>query len=299
MKEVDPSSMNIPSGKGEKLTLVKKIAKVLIWFFCIVGISILFMKTLYRHDKLTCSHIDLKLENSGGFIDSKGFVKNLESHFQILNRPCESIHLLQIEDFVKSNPFVRSSDIFFDLRGTLHISLWQKIPALKVLNIYGETFLIDDQGLKIPLLSNPFSSLIKIEGDIREKRMPLKSGSGNSISTKDSLYSPELKLAFELWKRISRESKVLGKIEAFQIQPGNSISIKLRNLDIPLVFGDTSLLSEKLEKMEIFTQTILPRTGPATYSKVDLRFSGEWVCEKRNNPLKDSLTINPKINKLL
>lgn len=267
-------------GRNEKLTLVKKIGKIGVWFFCIVGLSILFMKTLSRHDKLTCSKIDLKIENSGGNIDGKRFVNQIKARFPIINKTIRSVNIQDIERFVKTNPFVRNSELFFDLKGVLHISIWQKIPALQVNNLEGEKFIIDEEGSKMPMVSEPDSALILVKGDIHEKW----------FKTEDSLRSPELKMAYLFWKRISRETGSLGKISAFDIEPINKMNILLRNLEIPMVFGDTSLFSEKMDKMNIFLSSILPKMGAKAYSQVDLRFAHEWVCEKKIRiPQRDSL----------
>jgi|GEM_PF-778498 len=300
MRMEEPNELEKGQRKMEKLTLVKKIAKISVWIFCIVGLSILFMKTLSRHNKLSCSKIDLKLENSGGFIDENDLINEIKTRFKIINKPCESINLLEIEQFVKTNPFVRSSDLFFDLKGVLHVSVLQKIPALRVTNNLGEKFIVDEQGLKMPVPPESDSSLIQIDGEVRE-RLVLNKHSQTLISgSDDSLKTNSLKLAYGFWKRIQPESSTIQKIKTFHIQSDNSISIYLKNLDLPLVFGDTSHLGEKLEKMDIFTSTILPKMGTDTYSKVDLRFSHEWVCEKKNKgSVKDTLSNNRKINKLI
>ncbi len=266
--------------REKKLTLVKKIGGISLWIFCIVGISILFLKTLDRHKHLTCSRIDLRLENSEGFIEGKSFINALENQFKVINKPCESINLLEIESFLKKNAYIKKVDLYFDLVGVLHLSVWQKQPVLSVTNLYGLSYMIDDTGLKMPFSDQWSNRTIQISGKVQEKYVHADHLTSNPGSGEDSLQSKELKMVFAFWKNI--EKGLFSKsIKSVEVQGEDNMVLQMRSINTPIVFGDTSSMTEQLDRLDILLSTILPKTGLEVYSKIDIRFDKQFVCERK------------------
>jgi len=286
--------------KEEKLTIVKKIARISLWIFCIVGLSILFMKTLSRHEKLTCSNMVIKLENSGGILDRNTLYGLLESRFKVLHAPLSRINLQDMEKFIVSDPYVRNANLFFDLKGVLRISIWEKVPVLSVRNNWNQTYRIDDLGTKMPGDTVSDSSLMRVQGNISEKY----SWQGKSMKGRnpvpDTLVTRDMKMVYAFWKNLSRTPEFSKKVVRVDIQNNHLLALRVRSVYPSILIGDTSRMGEKMEKLEILLSTILPKSGMNTYSQIDLRFENQWVCERKPASLiTDSAHMNKKINNLL
>ncbi len=249
------------------MPIVHKITRLFLWIFCIVGIIILLYKSLNRWEKLTFHSVEVKLENSQGFINKVVFAQYIVKNFHLLNHLCKTVNLLEMEKTLLKNPFLDKVNLFFDLKGVLHASVIEKIPVLWVSNLSGEYYFINNMGLKMPYFAARSNQLIRVNGNIAES---YKGGS-------DSLLSSELKEAFGFWKFISTLKPGDTLCKSIEINKSNNLSIWVNSLNFPIRMGDTTNLPSKWKRLKILISTIIPKIGVNTYSAVDLRFENEWI----------------------
>ena len=61
-----------------------------------------------------------------------------------------------------------------------------------------------------------------------------------------------------------------------------------------LLIGSADSLDDKLHRLEIYYKNILPKVGTEAYDKVNVKYGGQIVCERKGNWSMDSLQM--KIN---
>lgn len=289
MRIFDFSTKDSENSENQKLTFVKKIGGIALWILCTVGVLMLFLMTYNRYENLTCSSILIKIENSRNLINKEVFTSGFEQRFKVLNKPCKSIPLIEIENSLKRNQFIQGIDLFFDLKGVLHLNLIEKTPVLRVKNKKNENYFIDNRGLKMPAINSYISPMVKVEGEVNESYRP------DEVS--DSLLTPYLQKVFALWQCLEKRKPYDTLCKTIQVGKEGSLSLKISTLNFPVEIGDTSNLNSKVFRLGILVNTINAKVEKNKYSKVDLRFENEWVCERINSSIgKDSLKLNKVIN---
>jgi len=53
--------------------------------------------------------------------------------------------------------------------------------------------------------------------------------------------------------------------------------------DQQLIIGNADSLAQKFELLNVFYQEIMPRVGSQAYDKVNVKYAGQIICEKRGN----------------
>ena len=185
---------------------------------------------------------------------SKLLIQNLPS---VKNIPKETLDLNELENALKSNPMIKSAEVYVTVNGILNAEIEQETPIARVST--NASYYIDADGFFMPLSSNFTARVPLVTGYVEKNNLKSIYIVANKISEDDFLK----KHVIEIHQSIDKQ-----------------MYLKLRQCEFLVQLGDVELLDKKINNLKAFYQKNLKEKTLNNYSKVNLQFDNQVVCTK-------------------
>lgn len=261
---------------------MKKILRISGWSSLVLATIV--TTAFIDHDlgEETCSDvvIDITDEKSYGFISEGDVSDLLNREFNTpISQKVKDIHTYDIEKRLRKHEAVKEAEVYITIDGKLVIRLWQRRPIIRVFS-KGGSFYIDEFGEVMPVMQKFTAHVPVASGNIdipfKEIHKMQRLGQGeNKIDT--SLYNDLFKLAQfidsrQLWR---------AQIEQVYVDKDSEVELIPRVGNHTIVLGEVQDLEEKFEKLMLFYNKGLNKTGWNEFRKINLKFKDQVVCTKR------------------
>ena len=187
----------------------------------------------------------------------------------------------RIEHVLENNPFIKDAEVYENLNGILNVEVNVRQPILRIFNSKGRSIYLDDEGRFMPL-SPKYSS-----------RTPIANGYINSEFSKyigasifelpDSLNTPDVLVMADLFKIVQtcRADKFWkAQFNQFYVNEEGEIEMIPRVGDHMILVGNSSNIDKKLNKLQMFYEKGLNKTGWNEYKTINLKYASQVVCTK-------------------
>lgn len=219
--------------------------------------------------------INIEDESTNGFL-SAAEVKNILERNRLypFKKRMKDINPRDIEDRLKSGPFVKTAECFKTKDGTVNISLTQRLPIVRIKNIAGADYYLDDQGGIMPN-SKYTSDLIIATGYINEWY------ARNYLA-----YLAIGLMSDDFWKN---------QIVQINVLPDKGVELVPRVGDHIIYLGALpqtkyksqrkdlveNFVKKKMDRLAKFYKYGLSQAGWNKYSYIDMEFDNQIICKKR------------------
>ena len=251
----------------------------------LVGLIVL-MSLINRKDAAqVCKSLKVNVEGKETFIDQHDISKMINNQFgAIVGEELQAIKFEDIEQAIEKLPYVSEAEIHTDMDGTVNVNVQQREVVLRVINQDGREFYVDTKGHKIPVTLKYVPHVLVANGKIRESyNKPLEEVETKMV--KDLVHIVDHVKGNDLWEN---------QIVQIYVNEQNDIELIPRVGKEVLVIGSADSLDYKLKRLEMYYKNILPKVGTEAYTKVNVKYSGQIICERREGWYIDSLQM--KIN---
>lgn len=246
------------------------------WVFSLSLVIVLMSFIEIKKAESTCEKIEVVLPGNQFFIERAEVDEILKSKNGLLiGRRLNGIDIQYLENKLKANPFIAYAKVYIDMNGIIHADVKQRVPVLRILNLSGQDFYVDQNGLKIPLSDHFTARVLVANGTILEAF----SGKVDTLKTKLS------KDLFLTAKYIAEDSLWNEQIVQIYVNTKNDIELVPRVGNQKIILGNADDLKEKFRNLLLFYKKVLPQAGWDTYGSINLKFKGQIVCEKRDSTL--------------
>lgn len=209
------------------------------------------------------------LEKGNNLIQPEEFVTMVTKKFgPMKGLPIDLVDMRRIEEYLQTNPYVRSADVFLGASGKLVLTLHQRMPLMRVVDNSGRHWYIDTDTVMMPV-SRFFTA-----------RVPLVNG--DFPVTKDVRQWPVDEL-FELTTMLHEDEFMGSLIDQVYVESKDKIWLVPRMGPSRILIGNTQDLESKAERIQKMYKKALPATGWDAYTYIDTRFAGQVVAKKRLN----------------
>ncbi len=181
----------------------------------------------------------------------------IQNYGGVKNVPKETLVLNELENALKSNPMIKSAEVYVAVNGTLSADVEQKTPIARVST--NASYYIDDEGLFMPLSTN-FSA-----------RVPLVTG---------YIEKNNLKNVYKIASKIKNDEFLKKNVIEIHQNIDKTIYLKLRQCKFIVYLGSVKFLDKKINNLKAFYQKNLKEKTLNNYSKVNLQFDNQVVCTK-------------------
>jgi cell division protein FtsQ len=277
----------------------KKIYNILgmiVWVMIGTGIITLLVSAIKNEKQFVCNKVKVS------FIDNKKYrmLNEMEilsalwpgekNGFPVGKHPAQ-FNLYKLEKQLERNPWILSSDLYFDQLHLLHIDVKQRTPIARVFNPDGNSFYMDSSFSILPVNSNDVISLPVFTNFYIN---PTAASVADSVILKRIATLSEFILADPFW---------MAQIEAVNINADHSFEMVPQVGDQVIHLGERDDWKNLFSKLSVLYQYLNKEEGWSKYSKIDLQFKDQVVCIKQDALFKvtDSTTLldSSMINTLL
>ncbi len=251
--------------------IVKKILVISGWLFLVtvVCFALFWSNQQHREQKVKDAHISIKPEEINYY--------NKNRILQVVNNEAlntghatfDGLNLFEIEGQLNNEPFVKEAQVYTTMAGHLKIKVLQRRPLVRVFRYTGESYVIDETGIKIPVSDKFTPHVLVASGNIFER-----------YRHKDSLYSYVAKEVYKIATHVDNDEFLKAQIEQIFVEADNEF-ILVPKLGKHLIYlGTATDLEEKFNKLKLFYKEGLNKIGWSKYKGINLKYKNQVVCTK-------------------
>ncbi len=260
---------NIEGLKNSLKMLFKKPIKIALTLLLMV-VLISFIGRTHNSRLVDDVKIQLLDEDNNYFLNDVDVfnLMTLDGSEWVIGQEIGLIDLKKLEKRLNRNPYLRSTEIFIDMKGVINVKAWIKKPLARIIPKRGAQGYICEDHTLMPL-SERYSS-----------RVMLIRGAGvDHIINEDSLKSDFGKEFIEFIEAVNKDPFLKAQIAEIEIQKDKELILYPQVTKQYIEFGDLEDFQAKIDKLNIFYIDILPFKGWNTYDRVSLKFKNQIVCE--------------------
>ncbi|MCH7403837.1 cell division protein FtsQ/DivIB [Belliella kenyensis] len=203
------------------------------------------------------------------FVEESDLLSRLYTEFPMLNTGVliSEVNLNQMEDKVSNHPFVKNAEVFSDLKGNILVEIDQHKPMARIVRPMAADGYISTEGIILPTSPKYTTRVLTLEGSYAE-RLLLEERLGD-----------EHEGLMKLIKFIESDEFWRAQITGLEINRKNDIRMYQQVGKQVIEFGDADHIEEKFKKISLFYEEILPAKGWNTYSRVNVKYKDQIICE--------------------
>jgi len=244
------------------------------WLISLAGVVVLLSFINVKKQTVKCTDVKILIPGADNFIEREEIDAILkEDQGILLGRNLENINIHKIEKKLQSNPYIGFAKVYVDMDGVLHIEVKQRQPILRILNDNGQDFYIDNDGLKMPISSNFTANVLVATGHIAEVF-------GSRV---DTLHTQLARDLYKTAQYIKKDTLWDSQIEQIVVDQKNDIELIPRVGNQRIVLGNADSLEKKMKNLLLFYKKAMPQVGWDTYKTINIKYTNQIVCEKRDS----------------
>lgn len=261
------------------------------WLLVISGLATLLVAANSRQKDHVCKQIFVGIKNNEGklYVEKENVLKLMERTMggSLMHNAISNINLARLEDELKTNPWIKTAELYFDSKDALHVFVEAREPVARVFTTEGNSFYMDSSGARMPLLDK-----ISI-------RVPVVTGftGAKKLRAKDSVLLQQVKEVVLFVYNNEFWNAQVGQID---ITPEKKFELVPLIGDHIIKLGEGKNVEEKLNKLYVFYKQVMSKVGFNKYAALNIEFDGQVVAVKKEpaSPV-DSIQLLKNIEELM
>lgn len=263
--------------------MIRKLLNILLIIAIPVGTLVLLGFAVEENRKLPCTQLLVSVDYSCGhqFItpgEVKARVENNVSEIEGQQLP--EGKLGQVESVVKGIPYIDKASVFQTIDGNLNIIITQRDPLIRVINAHNQSYYLDHNGTMMPLSQDYTARVVVATGHINAGYSPLINLLEEKKPEEISTNERNLRELFHLASFIENDPFWNAYIDHIYVTQNGQFELTPKNGAHVVEFGNLDQMEEKFQKLMIFYQNGLTRTGWNHYRRINLKYSNQVICSK-------------------
>ena len=264
----------------------KKILFVSLWVSLLVGLLITMGFVNKQQDALLCNALNVSVNQDDDlyFLDKLDIVQLIKDRGDsIVGQPKATVNVSEIEKALNSHADIANAEVYMSINGEVKVEVKQRKPVVRVINLDGDSYYIDNEGKFMPL-SNKYTAKVLIANGMMSEPFIKRYTYSISDIGKDSLLNTTSMLdeIYAMANYINADKFWSSQIQQIYINKDRDMEIVPMVGDQKIIFGDTTFMDDKFKKLLTFYQQGLNTTGWwDKYSTINLKFKNQIVCTKK------------------
>lgn len=260
---------------GQRLKRILSVALCVVLAVYVVLAMTSFNNPKEAYPLCTKVVINVEDESTNGFLSVDEIRRILErNRLYPFKKRMADVNPRDIEDKLKDSPFVKTAQCYKTKDGCVSISITQRLPVIRVKNVAGDDYYLDDHGGIMP--NSKYTSDLIIATGYISKWYARRYLSRLAIEImKDEFWRNQIvqvnirrDLGVELVPRVGDHVVYLGSLPM----------TKYANLRNTVIAG---FVGKKLDRLEKFYKYGLSQAGWNKYSYINLEFDNQIICKKK------------------
>jgi cell division protein FtsQ len=262
---------------------VNKILQISLWVLAIALIILVlgFVNKSQEEMALKKPIINIDYETENRFVGIGDVLKEIINTNDTSLKSINNYNILEIEQKINNNPAIKEAQVYRTIDGNIIANVKQRRPIVRVYS-NGENYYIDEKGFLMPTSNKYTARVLVVSGFLNES-----SGRGyglNYANLPDSLIENTLlDDVYKISKYIDESEFWSAQIEQVSVNKDLDFILIPKVGNHKIVFGGVNNVDGKFNKLMIFYQKGLKRTGWNEYSEINLKYKDQVVCTKIYN----------------
>ncbi|MBA3899793.1 MAG: cell division protein FtsQ [Bacteroidetes bacterium] len=263
---------------------MKKFLKIFSWFLILMGLLVTLGFVYNEQKSLLCTDLKIIIDVDNGheFIDIKDILAIVnKSGDSIVGQSIAGIDVGKLEKLIENHPSIANAEVYKTINGEINVKVQQRNPIIRIFPVNNDGFYIDEEGEFMPLSSKYSARVLMANGNIVGGVSTWSGLSIPQIMRNDSLAKKTiLDDLFLLADFINKDEFWKAQIQQVYVDTNREIELIPRVGNHRIIIGDVSGLKEKFEKLMIFYNEGLNKTGWNEYHTINLKYQNQIVCTK-------------------
>lgn len=264
--------------KEERIHQLKRIGVIALWVVLLGGLVVSLAFVQHEQKSVSCTEIDITIspEKDNFFVDRTmviSILTNEGKETDLIGKPVGRLDVSALELKLERNPFIYNAEVYADINGDLKVDVYQRRPVMRVMLNDGTGYYIDNRGLKMPLSELYTAHIVVATGNITE-----------NYGTNDSLRTDITRELYTLASFLDKDEFWQAQVEQVYVNEKNDLILVPKIGDHTIVLGTTEGIEEKMNRLMMFYTEALNKMGWNDYSTINLKYEGQIVCTKKNQP---------------
>lgn len=173
----------------------------------------------------------------------------------------ERISTKSLERELSKHPLIDEAECYKTPSGKVCVEVTQRIPILRVMSANGQNYYLDNKGTIMPPEAKCVAHRVIVTGNVEK-----------SFAMKDLYKFGVFLHNNKFWD---------AQIEQIHVLPDQNIELVPRVGDHLVYLGKLENFENKLARLKEFYKKGLNRVGWNKYSRINLEFSNQIICTKR------------------
>ena len=269
----------------KKLKL-RKIFEIVLWVFGLGGVFFLLSFVNKSEDKIKGKNIQIEIQDEEmlSFVSEENVLEFLNSrHDTLIQQPLGKINFYELEKSLNAHPAVSRANIAVDINGSVKIKVKQRNPLVRIINLRGESFYIDEEKKIMPLSENYAARVPVASGVIPEWYSLMYGLTIDEIKNDSALASLScLDDIFGIAEYLTKDSMMGAIVHQIHITKEREIELYPAIGQHKIIFGNGEEIEEKFLKLKTFYREGLSKLNTwDSYSVINLKFKNQVVCTKK------------------
>ncbi len=264
---------------------MKPWMKIALWSAFGLIVLVLLVLTQKAQDDIPTEapQIELHVEGEAHFITEEEVLSDLDFHkFWEKGMRSGDLPIGKIEAHLKGISQVKDARVYRKLGGEWKIEVTTRTPIARIFNKQGQTYYLDDEGVKMEISDLHAARILVVTGDISDR---FEEENLSGIINNDSLKSiRKLDDIYRISSYVCNDPLFHSLIGQIHLEKnGDFVLIPLVG-DQKVVFGSALTekeVAEKFKKLKIFYKEAMPYEGWGTYTEISLKYEDQIVCKKK------------------
>lgn len=255
-----------------------KIKRVLIPVVAVMSLLVVGGVLYYvndSQDEIACDKIKMNFvrKGEGNLVTEQEVRKLVDTH---CNGSASGLSTAELEKAVEELESVKNAEVYRGINGDVSIEIEQRTPICRVHDLSGSQYYLDESGEPFPISKNYTARVPFVNGNLDE---PYKSRRGkmNSDSLKKISRLDDLAVLF---KNIRKDPFRQALVEQVWVAENGDFELVPKIDDHIIIFGDTTEMDGKFNKLKIFYEEGLNTKGWNSYRTVNLKYKNQIICKK-------------------
>lgn len=263
------------------------------WVVIGSGMLVLLIAAMGKQRKDNCKDYAIAIKGIRGedfFLDESDILTLMKAatNGKIKGQPKTAFNLRKMEQLLEDNHWVKDAQLYFDNKDVLHVEVQEREPIARLFTSGGKSYYIDEDAMLMPLSDKLNARLPVFTGFTDHKTLK----AADSTLLLDIVGVAKFINGDPFWTSQVAQIDINGEgSREFDMIPvvGNQV-IKL---------GDGKHVEQKFNRLFQFYKQVLSVTGFGKYHSIDVRYAGQVVAAKSQNPRVDSVQLRKSVEKLL
>ena len=256
---------------------IRKILFVALWVAIGGGMLTLLIAAMGKQKRNTCKDYTIVIKGAkeeNFFLGKTDILKLLKAAAKgkIKGQPKASFNLLQMENLLEDNEWIKDAQLYFDNKDVLHVAVVEREPVARIFTAGGRSFYIDEND-QMMQLSDKVSAKVPVFTGFPDKKIKTK---------KDRLLLQDVRITAQFIINDSFWTSQVAQIDMAAADGDGSWEFEM----IPVVgnhivkLGSGENIEQKFNRLFIFYKQVLARSGFDKYKTIDVRYEGQVVGER-------------------